>query len=171
VRQTVLTAKDNLSGIHMFEPQSNSQASFTKVFAAGEDDIVDSLLSILKVDRWENLKLQYEGGSMSAERTELRTDTFEDVKEEVPVTFALTASWFESDAETEIMVAIVESEYEWSQDECSTICDSILSGLLTSHKYVNPDGAASIEGSIEDVDSVEEPFENELDQSIEDSVD
>ncbi len=84
------------------------------------------LLSILKRDRWEELKMHYETGTLTAERTELRLHEVDGQKEEFPVTFALSVSWFESDKQVEIMVEITEPEFEWTHDECDSMCNSIL---------------------------------------------
>ncbi len=114
----------------MFEEQGNSQASFTQVFRGTEDDVIDALLSVLKRDRWENLKLHYENGTLTAERTELRIHTGPNgEKDEYAVTFAMATSWFESDGEVEIMVDISEMEFDWTQDECGAMVESILTAL------------------------------------------
>jgi hypothetical protein len=113
----------------MFEPQANCRASFTQTFLGDEDEIVDTILSILRRDGWENLKMHYESGSLSAEKTDLRTRSTDDGKSEEPLTFALSASWFSSEDAVELMVEVTETEQEWSQDECASIVESILIGL------------------------------------------
>jgi hypothetical protein len=117
--------------------QHNNQASFTKTFAGNEDDIVDGLLSILKRDRWEELKMHYETGTMTAELTELRIRDVGGQKEELPLTFALSVSWFETDKEVEVMVEVTEPEYDWTQDECDAICNSILEAMKVTLKTVS----------------------------------
>lgn len=134
----------------MFEQQSNSQASWTHTFRGSEDDVVDALLSLLRRDQWENLKLHYEHGTLSAERTELRKHTENSETDEYPVTFAIAVSWFESDGDTEVMVEVTETEFDWTQDECSTICESIKTALRYTFPMLN--SAPSTSNSEESVD-------------------
>lgn len=122
----------------MFEGQTNSQITMTKVFLSTEDDLIDALLSILRRDRCENLKMHYETSSLSAERTELHLLKASDgQEEEVPVVFAIAASWFNADGEVELMVGVTETEYDWTQDECISICESIIKALEISFRTVD----------------------------------
>jgi hypothetical protein len=100
----------------MTEEQENNQASFEHRFFAGEDDLVDILLSLLRREGWENLQMHYEAGNLSAEKTVLRVLSKSDSKEEFPVTFAFWAQWTDGDEEVDLLVEITESEYEWTYD-------------------------------------------------------
>jgi len=124
----------------MLEQQDNSQASITLAFRADEDDLIDELLTTLKRDTWENLEMHYELGHLSAERTDLIMHDFDGEEEEVPLTFALAASWFASDGEVELMVEVNEAEHDWTDYQCQQLCTSIMTALSAKFPTVSDNG-------------------------------
>lgn len=120
----------------MFEGQENSQASISRVFVADEDDLVDALLSVLRRDGCENLKMHYEAGTLTAEKTLLRVHAANQSKEEVALIFGIAASWAESEGEVELVIGVTETEFDWSQDECTSLCESIIKALEVSFQTI-----------------------------------
>jgi hypothetical protein len=120
----------------MQEQQENSHFSITIVFRGTEDDVIDELLSILKRDKWENLEMHYELGTLTAERTDLHVHDFDGEEEELPLTFALATSWFTSENEVEVMVEVNEAEQEWTYDACEKLCAGIITAMSSKFPAV-----------------------------------
>jgi hypothetical protein len=121
----------------MQDQQENSHATVTTAFRGAEDDVVDELLSILKREKWENLEMHYELGTLTAERTDLHVHDFDGEEVELPLTFALSASWFSSEDEVELMVEVNEGEQEWTYDECQKLCAGIISAISSKFPAIS----------------------------------
>ena len=113
----------------MQEERNNSHASITRTFVAPEDDVIDELLSLIKRDKWENLELHYERGSLTAERTDMVTRDYDGETEDVPLTFALCATWFSADDEVELMIEIDEPECDWTESACHDVAAKFIQEL------------------------------------------
>ena len=131
----------------MFDEEIHSYASQTVTFLAEEDDVIDALLSILRLDKWENFQMHYETGTLSAERTDLHVHSEDDGALEVPVTFAMQASWTDvEDGQFDLMIGVEEPEYDWTQDHCETAMRSIFTALKSTFPS-GPSGGADKNGA------------------------
>ncbi len=81
--------------------------------------------------------MHYELANLTAERIDLHNHDFDGKEEEVPLTFALAASWFSSDGEVELMVEINEADQEWSYEECQKLSAAIMTAVSAKFPAVN----------------------------------
>lgn len=107
-----------------------NQVQCSQLFDAEEDEVVDELLSALRSARFENLKLNYERGELSAERTDLVSDhdpTSPD--QESTVTYALAASWAADDNLVELILTVDEVGGCAADSKSLEICQEVMSVL------------------------------------------